>query len=67
MKVINQSIPEKAGLYINSFYEPTGAYELWLETTEGLFKSGWIKCSEEPSEEFLQSWLIKMGVGSEQI
>ena len=49
IEVINLSTPQKEGLFINTHYDPTGQYELWLGTPEMFFRSGWIKCSEEPT------------------
>ena len=62
IEVINLSQPTKAGLYINTAYEPTGAYELWIDTPDIMYRSGWIKCSEEPSKAFLKIWLTKAGM-----
>jgi hypothetical protein len=53
IEVINLAQPAHDGLFINTFYDPTGQYELWVDGQ----RSGWIKCSEEPSEEFLQKWV----------
>ncbi len=64
IEVINLSTPQKEGLFINTHYDPTGQYELWLGTPEMFFRSGWIKCSEEPTQEFLQLWLNKAGIAT---
>jgi len=64
IEVIDLSTPQKEGLFINTHYDPTGQYELWLGTPEMFFRSGWIKCSEEPTKEFLQLWLNKAGVAT---
>lgn len=64
IEVINLSMPEKEGLYINTAYDPTGQYELWIQTPDIIYRSGWIKCSEEPTNEFLQLWLNKAGIAT---
>ncbi|CAB4169793.1 hypothetical protein UFOVP901_3 [uncultured Caudovirales phage] len=64
IEVINLSVPAIEGLYINTHYEPTGQYELWIQLPETIYRSGWIKCSEEPTKEFLQLWLNKAGIAT---
>jgi len=62
IEVIDLSTPQKEGLFINTHYDQTGQYELWLGTSEMFYRSGWIKCSEEPTMEFIEKWLTKSGV-----
>jgi hypothetical protein len=62
IEVINLSVPAIEGLYINTAYDPTGQYELWIQLPDTMYRSGWIKCSEEPSMEFLKKWLTKAGI-----
>lgn len=59
VEIINLAQPPHGGLFINTFYDPTGQYELWLETPDIIYRSGWIKCSEEPTDEFLETWVAK--------
>lgn len=55
VEIINLAQPPRDGLFINTFHDPTGQYELWVDG----HRSGWIKCSEEPTDEFLETWVAK--------
>jgi hypothetical protein len=62
VELIDTLVPDKVGLYINVSADPMGVYELWVDRGGSLYRSGWIKCSEQPTEEFLERWVAKHAV-----
>ena len=61
IEVINAVIPYKEGLFINSYYHPLGAYELWTDNAGTLIRHGWIAVSEATMT-FIRTWLNREGV-----
>lgn len=59
-------IPDKAGLYINTYHYPMVAYELWTEIPGGLARHGWFAVSEKTTQDatlnFIRTWLDREGI-----
>ena len=66
IEVINIATPYKAGLFINSYYHPMGAYELWTGAFDSLTRHGWFAVSERASHDatmtFIRTWLNREGI-----
>lgn len=62
IETVNLSQPAVGGLFVNTFYESAGQYELWLDTPDITFRADWVKCSVNPSRGFLEKWLTKLGI-----
>jgi hypothetical protein len=65
---IHLAVPPDEGLYINTFHNPMGRYELWvwarmLGGEEHLYMHGFFNCSEyvDP-DNFIRRWLDRVGI-----